>query len=121
VVDRWFTEDYAEREPGVVDRMRRMVAGNPAEGYTGCCAAIEHMDLRPDLPRIGAPTLVVAGADDAATPPEDAERIAAGVPGARLHVLGGGAHLASWERAEEVGGLLAEHFGRTRPESESGV
>ncbi|QBI53375.1 3-oxoadipate enol-lactonase [Streptomonospora litoralis] len=115
VVERWFTPGYAEREPEVVAMMRRMVAGVSAEGYAGCCTAIEHMDLRPDLARITAPTLVVAGGEDPATPPADAERIAAAVPDARLHVLDGGAHLASWERAEEVDGLLRTHFGGAAP------
>nr|WP_184638815.1 3-oxoadipate enol-lactonase [Streptomonospora salina] len=110
VVQRWFTPGYAEREPGVAERMRAMVAGTPAEGYAGCCAAIQHMDLRPDLPRVAAPTLVVAGADDPATPPEHAERIAAAVPHARLHRVDG-AHLASWESADAVTGLLRTHFG----------
>lgn len=109
VVQRWFTPGYAEREAGVAERMRAMVAGTPAEGYASCCAAIEHMDLRPDLPGIAAPTLVVAGAEDPATPPDHAERIAAAVPRSRLRLVDG-AHLASWESAEEVNGLLRAHF-----------
>lgn len=111
VVSRWFTPGYAARHPGEVARLTAMVAGTPAEGYASCCGAIEHMDLRADLARITAPTLVVAGADDPATPPEHAERIAAAISGARLSVLPGAAHLASWERADAVTGLLREHLG----------
>ncbi|WP_046469032.1 3-oxoadipate enol-lactonase [Allosalinactinospora lopnorensis] len=110
VTQRWFTPGFAEREPEAAERMRAMVASSSSEGYAGCCAAIEHMDLRPELPRIAAPTLVVAGAHDPATPPEHAERIAGGISGARLRVLDGAAHLASWERADQVNELLREHF-----------
>ncbi|MUL40269.1 3-oxoadipate enol-lactonase [Streptomonospora sp. PA3] len=121
VVQRWFTSGYAEREPEVAERMRGMVAGTPDEGYAGCCSAIENMDLRADLGRIAAPTLVVAGAQDPATPPEQAEAIAAAVPHSRLHVLEGGAHLASWERADQVNGLLDAHFGAEGPFGAAGT
>ncbi|ASU84761.1 3-oxoadipate enol-lactonase [Nocardiopsis gilva YIM 90087] len=109
-VGRWFTPGFAEREPSVVERIRAMVASTPAEGYAGCCAAIERMDLRADLAAITAPTLVIAGAEDPSTPPEHAERITAGIGGARLRVVADAAHLASWEQADEVNGLLLDHF-----------
>ncbi|GAA3749863.1 3-oxoadipate enol-lactonase [Salinactinospora qingdaonensis] len=111
VVARWLTADYLEREPETVARMREMIATTPDEGYIGCCAAIEHMDLRDDLPTITAPTLVIAGSDDLATPPEHAETIAAGLSRPpRLEVIPGAAHLANWEQATLVNGLLREHF-----------
>ncbi|GAA1079846.1 3-oxoadipate enol-lactonase [Nocardiopsis composta] len=112
VVGRWFTPAYAEREPEAVARMRDTVAATPPEGYAGCCEAIADMDLRPELPGIGAPTLVLAGGDDPATPAEHARAIAGLIPGARLHVLDGGAHLASWECADQVNPLLVEHLTR---------
>lgn len=110
VVARWFTTGYAEKEPEVAERMRTMVAATPAEGYAGCCNAIERADLHPELGRITAPTLVVAGADDPASPPDQAELLADGIGGARLQVLDSAAHLASWERADRVNELLREHF-----------
>lgn len=110
VVGRWFTPGHASAHPGEAERMRSMVAATPAEGYAACCEAIAGMDLRSDLGRITAPTLVVAGEHDPATPPDHAERIAAAVPGARRHVLDGGAHLANRECADEVNRLLTAHF-----------
>ena len=75
-----------------------MVAGTSDEGYIGCCAALAAWDHRDRLPAITAPTLVVAGADDAATPVDPhARTIAAGIPGARLEVVPG-AHLATSSR-----------------------
>ena len=86
-----------------------MVSSADAEGYASCCEAIAEMDLRDDLPRIAAPTLVVAGTDDPSTPPEHGELIATLIPGARIEILEA-AHLASWERADEVNALLAAHL-----------
>jgi pimeloyl-ACP methyl ester carboxylesterase len=66
------------------------------------------MDLRGDLGRVHAPTLVVAGADDPATPPELGELIASLVPGARLEVLADAAHLANVERPAAFTALLRD-------------
>ena len=110
VVARWFTGGLRDADPALVDRMRAMVAATPAEGYASCCGAIERMDLRGDLPRISAPTLAVAGADDPATPPEHLATIAGGVPGARLLVLPQAAHLANVEQAAAVNAALLAHL-----------
>lgn len=110
VVARWFTPRFAERQPKVVQRLKATFGTLPAEGYAGCCEAIAALDLRPVLPRITAPTLVIAGADDPATPPAHGQAIADAVPGARIEVLPGAAHLASVERPDAVNDLLLEHF-----------
>jgi 3-oxoadipate enol-lactonase len=109
VLARWFTAGFAAANPDVVAAHRAMLLGIPPEGYAGCCEAIAAMDLRADLPSIVAPTLVVAGAEDPATPPAHAEVIAAGVRDARLVVLDGAAHMATSERPEETARLLLEH------------
>jgi 3-oxoadipate enol-lactonase / 4-carboxymuconolactone decarboxylase len=64
------------------------------------------MDLRPLLPRIAAPTLVVMGADDPATPPAMGEAIRALIPGAELAVLPHAAHILAMEQAGRVNQLL---------------
>jgi pimeloyl-ACP methyl ester carboxylesterase len=69
------------------------------------------MDLRADLPAITAPTAIIAGADDPATPPSHAEVIAAGIAGARLHVVPHAAHLATVEQPAVITDLLLRHFG----------
>ena len=86
-----------------------MLVATPDEGYAACCAAIEHMDLVPELGAIRAPTLVIAGRQDPATPPEHGERIAAGIPGARLELVDA-AHLATIEQPEVMTELIAGHL-----------
>ena len=88
-----------------------MFIGVDDEGYASCCAIIEHMDLTAGLPTITAPTLVIGGAQDPATPPaEHAAKIADAIPGARLEVLDPGAHLINIERPDAVTELILEHL-----------
>ena len=101
--------------PGLDRRTRScitlaMLLATPAEGYAGCCEAIAAMDLRAGLGSIAAPTLVVAGADDPATPPAHAEAIVAAIPAARLEVVAGAAHLANIEQPQRVTRLLLDHL-----------
>jgi 3-oxoadipate enol-lactonase len=109
VVERWFTPAYVEAHPDVAARMRAMVADTPPEGYAGCCDAIDAMDLVEDIARVKAPTLVIAGREDPATPPHHAEQIAGQIPGARLELVDA-AHLASYERPDEVTKLILDHL-----------
>ena len=110
VVERWFTPGFRERAPETVARAVAMLLATPAEGYAGCCEAIAAMDLRAGLGSIAAPTLVVAGADDPATPPAHAEAIVAAIPAARLEVVAGAAHLANIEQPQRMTRLLLDHL-----------
>lgn len=109
VLARWLTQDFAAARPDVVADLRAMLVATPPEGYAACCGAIERMDLREDLACIRAPTLVIAGADDPATPPQHARAIADAVPGAQLEILEPAAHLATVERPREVTRLILTH------------
>ena len=80
------------------------------EGYAACCEVIAAMDLRADLPRITAPTLTIAGAQDPATPPEHLAAVADAVPGAVALVLPQAAHLASWEQSVAVNAAVLMHL-----------
>ncbi|MGU3664676.1 3-oxoadipate enol-lactonase [Methylobacterium sp. A49B] len=109
---RWFTPDFARRAPEAVQAIRdRFLACDPA-GYAVCCGAIGRMDLRPALPAITAPTLVMAGRDDPSTPPAMAEEICAGITQAELVVLPRAAHLLAVERAAAAGSYLCAFLGR---------
>ena len=96
---RWFTERFIQRHPSTVDAFRSMVAACPADGYTGCCAALRDADVRDELHRIGAPTLVVTGVHDVGTPPAEGAFIRERVAGARLLALDA-AHLSNVEQAD---------------------
>lgn len=106
VVSRWFTPEFAAREPEVPASFVAGLREVAAEGYAGCSEAIGAMDLRPSLPSITVPTLVIAGAEDPATPPWHGAAIAAAVPDARLAVVRGAAHLANVSAPGQVGSAV---------------
>ena len=110
-IGRWFTRSFAEREPAVTAAFAADLERTDPAGYAGCCAAIAGMDLRPRLGSITAPTLVIAGEQDPATPPDHAALIASGIRGARLVVLAGAAHLANVCSPEDVTTALLGHLG----------
>jgi 3-oxoadipate enol-lactonase len=114
-VQRWFPAAYLGKHPGVAGSYAAMLGGIEAEGYAGCCTAIGSMDLRPALPSVRAPTLVIAGEQDPATPPPHGAVIASAVPGAQLRVVRGAAHLANVSAAGEVTARLLDHLQRCVP------
>ena len=115
-IGRWFTDAFREREPAIVARFRAMIASQPDDGYAELCGVLQRLDVRDELARIAAPTLVIAGAQDPSTPPEPhAQLIAGRIPGARLEVLDPGAHLINVERAEEVTDLILNHLEEEAP------
>ena len=61
------------------------------------------------IARVTAPTLVIAGRQDPATPPPHGELIAKTIPGARLEIVEA-AHLANYERPEDVTRLVLSHL-----------
>jgi 3-oxoadipate enol-lactonase len=110
VISRWFTPEYAAAAPAVIRELRAEFERTDPAGYAGCCAAIAAMDERVDLAAIAAATLVLAGAEDPATPPEHAEVIANGIRGARLEVIPAAAHLAPVSAPDAVTSALLSHL-----------
>ncbi len=110
VVSRWFPAAYQAAAPGTVSAFRATLEGVEPEGYAGCCEAIAVMDQRASLPAISAPTVVISGAEDPATPPWHGAVIARAVPAARLAVIRGAAHLANVSAAGQVTAILRAHL-----------
>jgi len=95
VLERWFTRRFRDEQPVTVTRFREMLEATSPVGYAACCEAISRWDARTGLHAVRAPTLVIAGSEDVATPPEDAAFLAESIPGAELVVLPDAAHLAN--------------------------
>jgi 3-oxoadipate enol-lactonase len=107
VMTRWFTEEFRNTASSVVATYREMLTSTPAAGYIGCCAALRDTDLRPDIARIAAPTLVIAGAADPATPPADGEAVRQTVPGTTMVTLNA-SHMLNVEQAQAFTERVAE-------------
>ncbi|MGC4112287.1 MAG: alpha/beta fold hydrolase [Nocardioides sp.] len=107
----WFTDEWAASHRQVVDELVEVVAANPAAGYAASCAVVRDVNLRPDLPQIQAPTLVIAGARDRGFPPSHAEEIHQAIGGSRLEVLPDTAHLPCVDQPTRFNALVLEHLG----------
>ncbi|ROQ77903.1 3-oxoadipate enol-lactonase/4-carboxymuconolactone decarboxylase [Streptomyces sp. CEV 2-1] len=105
---RWFTADFA-RSPAARAALDDLRAVDP-EAYATLCDALAAHDLRGELAGITAPTLVVAGREDPATPVAHARELADTIPGSTLIELPGASHLANVERPEPVRTALLSHF-----------
>ncbi|CAM5656154.1 3-oxoadipate enol-lactonase [Streptomyces violaceorubidus] len=101
---RWFTPGFTV--PRLVRDHREADPG----AYAACCDALAAFDLRDRLGEITAPTLLVAGREDPATPPAHLRELADAVPGATLTEIPGASHLAPAERPEAVLTALRAHF-----------
>src|SRR5512146_1160885 len=79
------------------------------EGFSNQQTAImARPDSRPGLAAIGCPTLVIVGDGDVLTPPERAEEIASGIPGARLSVIRDSGHLSTLAQPAAVMRSMAQ-------------
>jgi 3-oxoadipate enol-lactonase len=111
VASRYFSEDFRHTQPARVEAVMERFSRTPKEGYLACCDAIAALDYSKDLARITAPTLVIAGGADAGTPPAMSEAIVRAIPGARLAVIPGAAHLSAVEKPDEFNALVRDFLG----------
>lgn len=105
---RWFTDPDTAAGSVRGTALLQGLADTDPSGYAACCDALAAYDLSGCLDRITAPTLVVGGEADLATPLDHAKELARGIPRAALATLPTG-HLA-FEAPEALGALLAEHL-----------
>ena len=96
ILDRWVTADFQASEPETFARIRSMLLSTPTDGYCACCEALRGINQLTLLQTITVPTLVIAGANDMATPQAEGESIAGAIRGARFLCLPT-AHLSNIE------------------------
>ncbi|WP_031224502.1 alpha/beta fold hydrolase [Streptomyces roseochromogenus] len=108
--DRWFTGGFAAAQPAITEWAVQMVRTTDPGCYIAACEALAAFDVRPELGRVGAPTLVLVGSDDQVTGPAEARTLVAGIPDARLAVVPGASHLVPVEQPAAVTDLLVHHF-----------
>jgi 3-oxoadipate enol-lactonase len=94
--------------PELVPQFTRHVNGFARDAMVRAAKAvvIKRTSIVAKLGAIKAPTLVVCGREDAATPPAKAEEIARGIPGARLVWIEGSGHMSAIERPKEVNDVV---------------
>lgn len=71
-------------------------------------AVMRRPDLRPSLPSLACPVLLITGEADTLTPPDHAREIAAAVRAAQFHALDGAGHLPTLETPQRVSLLMRQ-------------
>jgi 3-oxoadipate enol-lactonase len=104
---RWFTPNY-----GDTSHAEAMLERVNPEGYAACCEALAVFDARDRLGDVHVPTLIIAGADDIATPVDHAEELARGIRGAEFVLVPEAGHLANLERPVPVTHAMLRHLER---------
>lgn len=110
VVGRWFTSDYAARQPERIAWASAMLTSTDPSSYARYAEMLATTNLTPLLAQVHAPTLVLAGADDTAILPTHGERLADAIHGATLSILPRAAHLANVEQAAGFTDLAMRHM-----------
>lgn len=106
-VERWFTDVFRRRDVPVVNRVVNVFLRTDSVAHAEACRALGAMDSRELLGDIVAPTLVITGVEDAATPPEMGRLVADGVQHGQARTLDGLRHLSLVE-APELAGTLGD-------------
>ena len=104
----WLVHRNRHSDAALKTAVRAMNEETGPEAYIRQQQAImARADSRPGLKTIACPTLVLVGDDDRLTPPELADEMAQGIPGARLVVVPDSGHLSTMEQPQAVNAALA--------------
>jgi 3-oxoadipate enol-lactonase len=109
---RWFGDRFRQEHPEIVQHCVDVFLASNVAAYAETCRMLGACDLRASLSRIRAPTRIVVGEEDYATPMEMAEELHAALAGSSLTVLPQARHLTPLEVpraiAAEIEALLAK-------------
>jgi pimeloyl-ACP methyl ester carboxylesterase len=95
--------------PDIVESLRQLMAGAPAEGVIGGQRAMsERVDNSDILETIDFPTLVISGDQDTITPPEELRALARAIPNSKLQVIPTSGHVCCYEKPAAFNHVVGE-------------
>jgi pimeloyl-ACP methyl ester carboxylesterase len=106
-----FTHDqWCDAHPDLVDQYVkwRVAHPQPVAAYQRQAMAPLAFNAEERVSQIAAPTLVAHGSDDRVVPVENARRLAAKIPNAKLMVFEGGGHAFTIEQADEFNSAVIQ-------------
>jgi pimeloyl-ACP methyl ester carboxylesterase len=110
-IRRMFPEPFIAAHPDIVEERKRALEKADAACFSTACKALASLDLAPVLNNVRNSTLVLAGSEDATTPPALARKLAESIEGARFIELAGCGHCPQIENPKAfiaaVEGFLA--------------
>jgi 3-oxoadipate enol-lactonase len=105
VMERWFAPAF--RDTPECALWRAMLTRTPAAGYIAACRTLADADQTAATATLRQPTLVLAGSEDGASPPDLVRDTANLIPGAAFHEIPGAGHLPCVETPAAWAALVA--------------
>lgn len=95
--------------PELCESLVRLMSAAPLEGVVGALRAMAARESSAELlSKVSVPVLVVGGAEDSFTSPDELRALAAGIPGSRFELLEGAGHVSPFERPAAFNCVVAE-------------
>jgi pimeloyl-ACP methyl ester carboxylesterase len=104
--ERWFTDEFRQAHPDIVERRVAQVKQCDPESYLSAFTVFCTADFVERLEEIGVPTLVIAGEHDLAATPRMAQLMGERIEICEAHVLLGLRHSLLIEATAQVSALL---------------
>jgi 3-oxoadipate enol-lactonase len=110
---RLFAPEFQAAHPELMRDRREAFLKTDPEVLKATCAQLAELDLRPELPKVKMPVLVLVGEHDEATPPPMSHELAALLPNARLTILTGCAHVPQLQAPQAFLDAIADFLSPT--------
>jgi len=106
----WLTPEFSERNRTLVTELRTELGALGSDRFARLAAVAAQIDLRPDLARLTAPTLFIAGRADTEVRAAVLSGLSDLVPSSRASMIHGAGHLVTVEQPGLLLRALLEHF-----------
>lgn len=104
---------HRRADPGLRMLLHAMASATPWPAFLDQIEmAIDRVDSRPRLARLGMPVLVACGDEDGVCPPELSREIAEAIPDATLAIVERAGHYLTLDQPDEVARLLRDWLSR---------
>ena len=110
-VGMWLSDDTRSAHPEREAALRETFLQTTEEGYRGCASALIGLDYLRQLGAMTVPTLFIAGAEDAAAPPDAMRAMADACPGSVFSVVPGAKHIINMDRPDDFSVAILEFLG----------
>ena len=116
-LSRWFSSEFAEVHPEIMNQYEALLRGNDAASFLSAyeCFATVDRELVGALAVFDRPTLVMTGELDTGSTPAMARKLAGMIPGTECSIITGGRHMMSVEMPDEVNSVLRRFLKKGSP------
>ncbi|MBX2825951.1 MAG: alpha/beta fold hydrolase [Gammaproteobacteria bacterium] len=105
-LERWFTAGFLSSGAPGVDAVAAQIDQASDTGYVGCSQAISKLNFIEQLADIKTKILIIAGAEDMATPVSASQAMQERLPDSELVIIDDAAHIANVEQVDAFNAAL---------------